>query len=192
VGIATPIFAVQILLIDMIGEMFPLIMLTYDPPEKRMMKMPPRNPKDKILTKETMMGILFNGTVMGLAAYVAFLAEYFHNHHLAHHYEKAMTVTFVSVVFGQYANLLSRRTYGPALGKYLFSNRSLLIAFALSISLMLLLIYVPVFNLYFHTSSLMPVDWLFPLTAGALCLIIYEYRKKQMNKRMNQGTLFPL
>ncbi len=186
-GIATPIFAVQILLIDMIGEMFPLIMLTYDPPEKRMMEMPPRNPKDKILTKETMMGILFNGVVMGITSYGAFLAEYFHNHHLANHYEKAMTVTFVSIVFCQYANLLSRRTYAAALGKYLFSNRSLLLAFALSFSLMLLIIYVPVFNLYFHTSSLMPVDWLFPLAAGILCLTIYEYRKKEKSKRYENG-----
>jgi Ca2+-transporting ATPase len=182
-GIATPIYAVQILLIDMIGEMFPLIMLTYDPPEKRVMETSPRNPKDKILTKDTMLGILFNGGIMGIASYGAFLAEYFHNHHLANHYEKAMTVTFVSIVFCQYANLLSRRSYGPALGKYLFSNRYLLFAFAISFSLMLLIIYVPVFNLYFHTSSLMPVDWLFPLTAGGLCLIIYEYRKKRNNKQ---------
>jgi Ca2+-transporting ATPase len=182
-GIATPIFAVQILLIDMIGEMFPLIMLTYDPPEKRMMETPPRNPADKILTKETIMGILFNGTVMGLAAYCAFLAEYFHNHHLTNHYEKAMTVTFVSIIFGQYANLLSRRTYGPALGKYLVSNKKLLFAFGLSLFLMLLSIYVPLFNYYFHTSSLMPVDWLFPLSAGAVCLAIYEYRKKIKSKK---------
>jgi Ca2+-transporting ATPase len=183
-GIATPIFAVQILLIDMIGEMFPLIMLTYDPPEKRMMEMPPRNPRDKILTRETIKGILFNGTIMGLASYGAFLGQYFHNHHLANHYEKAMTVTFVSIVFCQYANLLSRRTYGPALGKYLFSNRNLLFAFALSFSLMLLIIYVPIFNLYFHTSSLMFIDWLFPLAAGVLCLTIYEYRKKITNIKM--------
>jgi Ca2+-transporting ATPase len=183
-GIATPIFAVQILLIDMIGEMFPLIMLTYDPPEKRIMEMPPRNPKDKILTKETMQGILFNGTVMGLAAYTAFLAAYFYNQHYAHHYEKSITITFVSIVFGQYANLLSRRTYGPALGKYLFSNKYLLFAFAISISLMLLIIYVPVFNIYFHTSSLRPVDWLFPLTAGTICFIIYEFRKRRKNKQI--------
>ena len=43
-GIATPIFAVQILLIDMVGEMFPILMLTYDPPEKSIMEIPPRNP----------------------------------------------------------------------------------------------------------------------------------------------------
>ncbi len=181
-GIATPLFAVQILLIDMIGEMFPLIMLTYDPPEQKIMELPPRNPKDKILTKETMKGIIFSGTVMGLAAYGAFLAEYFHDHHLANHYQKAMTVTFVSIVFGQYANLLSRRTYGPAFGKYLFSNRNLLLSFAFSFSCLLLIIYVPVLNLYFHTSSLMFVDWLFPLAAGAFCLAIYEYRKKRKIK----------
>lgn len=99
-----------------------------------------------------------------------------------------MTITFVSIVFGQYANLLSRRTYGPALGKYLFSNKQLLVGFAISISLMLLLIYVPVFNLYFHTSYLRPLDWLFPLTAGAVCLIIYEYRKKSINKKSGKGT----
>jgi P-type Ca2+ transporter type 2C len=177
-SLPTPIYAVQILLIDMIGEMFPLIMLTYDPPEKQVMELPPRNPKDKILTKQTMMGILFNGTVMGLLAFIMFLAEYFHNHHLSDHYEKAMTVTFVSIIFGQYANLLSRRTYGPALGKYLFANKQLLLAFGISFSLMLLIIYIPLFNTYFHTSSLMPVDWLFPLAAGCFCLVVFEYRKK--------------
>ena len=116
---------------------------------------------------------------MGLAAYGAFLAEYFHNHHLNNHYEKAMTVTFVSIIFGQYANLLTRRTYDFALGKYLFSNKNLLISFGLSFALLLLIIYVPLFNLYFHTSSLMPIDWLFPLAVGGICLAIFEYRKKK-------------
>jgi Ca2+-transporting ATPase len=178
VGIATPILAVQILLIDMVGEMFPLIMLTYDPPEKTIMQDPPRNPKDKILTKDTMKGIIFNGTIMGLASYGAFLLSYFHNHHLSNHYEKAITVTFISIIFSQYANLLSRRTYGPALGKYLFSNRNLLLAFLFSVSCILLIVYVPAFNLYFHTSPLMLVDWLLPVAAGVVCLSIYEFRKK--------------
>jgi hypothetical protein len=28
--------------------------------------------------------------------------------HTQHHYEKAITITFISIIFGQYANLLSR------------------------------------------------------------------------------------
>lgn len=186
-GIATPILAAQILLIDMVGELFPLMMLTYDPPEKNMMESPPRNLKEKILTKTTMKDVLFNGLIKGFIAYGAFLAEYFHNHHLSNHYEKAITVTFVSIIFGNYANTLSTRTYGNALGKYLFSNRKLLFGFALSIICVLLIVYVPLFNLYFHTSSLMLVDWLFPLTAGGLCLAIYEYRKKEKITNLIMG-----
>jgi len=180
-GVATPILAVQILLIDIVGEMFPLIMLTYDPPEKSIMEDPPRNPKDKILTKQTMIGIAFSGIVMGLAAYSAFLFSFFINPDSANHYEKAITVTFVSIIFGQYANLLSRRTYGNAVGKYLFSNRNLLLAFAFSISCILLIVYIPTFNLYFHTSTLNAFDWTLPLAAGAICLIIFEIRKKILN-----------
>lgn len=65
-----------ILLIDIVGEMFPLIMLTYDPPEINIMEDPPRNPKDKILTKEVMTEIAFPGLVMGIVAYAAFLYSF--------------------------------------------------------------------------------------------------------------------
>ena len=176
-GVAIPILAVQILLIDIVGEMFPLIMLTYDPPEKSIMEDPPRNPKDKILNRGTMKGIVFSGIVMGLFAYGAFLFSFFIHPAGAHNYEKAITITFVSIIFGQYANLLSRRTYGNALGKYLVSNRNLLLAFAFSVSCILLIIYVPALNLYFHTAPLHAVDWILPLTAFAICISIYEIRK---------------
>ena len=189
-GIATPILAVQILLIDMVGAMFPLIMLTYDPPEKSIMENPPRNPKDKILTKGTMKGIAFSGIVMGLIAFGAFLFSFFIFPHGANNYEKAITITFVSIIFGQYANLLSRRTYGNALGKYLFSNRNLLLAFAFSVSCILLIIYLPPLNVYFRTSPLHAFDWILPLTAGAICLTIFELRKKIKNRinKLRQAT----
>jgi len=177
-GIATPIFAVQILLIDMVGAMFPLIMLTYDPPEKSIMENPPRSPKDKILTKEAMIGIAFSGIVIGIVAYSAFLFSIFINPHGANNYERAITITFVSIIFGQYANILSRRTYGNALGKYLFSNKKLLLAFVASVFCVLLIVYIPVFNLYFHTSTLSALDWLLPIITGAICLAIFEVKKK--------------
>jgi len=177
-GIATPILAVQILLIDIVGEMIPLTMLTYDPPEKSIMENAPRSPKDKILTKEAMFGIAFSGIVMGLVAYGAFLFSMFIYPHGANNYQRAITITFVSIIFGQYANILSRRTYGNALGKYLFSNRNLLLAFALSISCILLIVYIPVFNLYFHTATLNAVDWMLPIAVGAICLTVFELKKK--------------
>jgi Ca2+-transporting ATPase len=176
--IPIPILAVQILLIDIVGEMIPLTMLTYDPPEKSTMENPPRSPKDKILTNEAMIGIAFSGIIIGLVAYGAFLYSIYIHPHGANNYERAITVTFVSIIFGQYANLLSRRTYGNALGKYLFSNIKLLLAFAASLLCVLLIVYIPVFNLYFHTSNLSAIDWLLPIITGAICLAIFEIKKK--------------
>ena len=173
-GLAIPILAVQILLVDLVGEMFPLIMLTYDPAEKSMMIEPPRNPKDKILTHKAMLGIAFSGLVNGLTAYIAFLIFYLSSHN----YEKSITITFVAIIFGQYANLLSRRTFGNALGKYLFSNKYLLAAFALSISCILLIVYVPICNLYLHTAPLHLYDWILPISSGAICLLVFELLKK--------------
>jgi len=182
-GIATPLLVMQILAMDMLGEMFPLTMLTYDPPEKTIMDEPPRDPGTKILTKAALKGIVGRGMVMGIAAYAAFLAEYFHDHHHSHHYEKATTVTYVSILFGQMANLLSRRTEGSVWSGYLFSNPWLWGAIALSLMCMLLIVYVPFLNLYFHTSGLYPVDWLFPIGVFATCLAVYEWQKKAKQKR---------
>jgi Ca2+-transporting ATPase len=176
-GLPIPILALQILLIDIVGEMFPLIMLTYDPPEKSIMENPPRNPKDKILTNDTMKGIAFSGIIMGIIAYGAFLFSYLNNQNMPHQYEKAITITFISVIFGQFANLLSRRTYDIAIGKYLFSNINLLLAILFSVSCIILIVYVPVFNLYFHTSPLTVADWILPIGTGIICLIIYEVKK---------------
>lgn len=181
-GIATPLLVMQILAMDMLGEMFPLMMLTYDPPEKAIMDVAPRNPKDKILSRKVLKGIVLRGLVMGFAAYGAFLAEYFHNHHLSNHYEKATTVTYVSILFGQIANLLSRRTAESVWSKYLFSNVYLWGAIALSVTCMLLIVYVPFLNLYFHTSSLYAVDWVFPAAVFAICLAVYEWQKKTERK----------
>ncbi|MEI6349309.1 MAG: cation-transporting P-type ATPase [Bacteroidota bacterium] len=181
-GLPIPILAVQILLIDIVGEMFPLIMLTYDPAEKSIMEKPPRNPKDKILTLESMKGIAFAGLIMGLIAYGAFLISYFHNQGLPQQYEKAITITFISIIFSQYANLLSRRTVGNVISKYLFSNIKLIFAFLFSISCVILIVYVPLFNLYFHTAALRIFDWILPISAGIISLTIYEIRKKILHR----------
>lgn len=181
-NISPPIFAVQILLIDMVGELFPLMMLTFDPPEKRVMELPPRDPKAKILTRHALTEILYTGLIIGIVSYCAFFWMYHYEKQSLDHYEKAVTVTFVSIIIGQYANLLSRRTYTFALGRYLFSNMYLLLAFAFSFSLTLLIVYVPTFNKYFHTAPLPLSDWKYPFVAGLVCLAIFEIIKFSKTK----------
>jgi Ca2+-transporting ATPase len=101
---------------------------------------------------------------------------------LPQQYEKAITITFISIIFSQYANLLSRRTVGNVISKYLFSNRNLIFAFLFSITCVILIVYVPLFNLYFHTAALSVTDWILTIFAGIISLTIYEIRKKILHR----------
>jgi hypothetical protein len=46
-----------------------------------------------------------------------------------------------------------------------------------SLSCIVLIVYIPVFNLYFHTAPLAPIDWLLPILSGIICMIVFEIRK---------------
>jgi magnesium-transporting ATPase (P-type) len=62
------------------------------------MEDPPRNPKNKILNYSTIKGILFSGIIMGLVAYGTFFISLFIHPGSGQNYEKAITVTFVSII----------------------------------------------------------------------------------------------
>jgi hypothetical protein len=47
----------------------------------------------------------------------------------------------------------------------------------------LLIVYLPVLNRSFRTAPLTLTDWLLPLTAGAICLVVYEFRKRVSAKK---------
>jgi P-type Ca2+ transporter type 2C len=50
----------------------------------------------------------------------------------------------------------------------------------------MLIVYIPVFNLYFHTSPLHIVDWILALGAGVICLTIFEIKKGIHNRRLKK------
>ncbi|MBK9460310.1 MAG: hypothetical protein IPN94_12970 [Sphingobacteriales bacterium] len=62
------------------------------------MEMPPRNPQDKIPTKDTMISIVFAGTTMGLMA-MELLISYFYNPHGANNYEKSHNLLPLSLSY---------------------------------------------------------------------------------------------
>ncbi len=82
--------------------------------------------------------------------------------------------------------LLSRRTDDFVISKYLFSNCNLLIAFALSHTCILFVVYNPILNLCLHTAPLHSIDWLLTFSSAIACLIIYEAHKYWKRKKLNK------
>ena len=175
--------AVQILTIDLIAELLPIAALGWDPPTGNIMHDKPRNLKSHILNRDSIVDLAWAGLLMGALAYGNFLI-YFWRHHLDPRgasvagisYMAATTLTYVTVCLCQFANILLRRVKsGKLFSRYLFSNKQLILAFLMSLSCMLLLIYLPAAQRYLGYSGLHPIDWLFAVAAATVFMIVRKH-----------------
>lgn len=185
-NIPIAITAVQILAIDLIAEMFPLTALTWDPPMNSLMLEKPRDTKKHLLDKKNIYDLIFCGFMMGGLAYLNyFILIKSSNWDIKSltpdsiNYMRATGLTYISIVFCQFANIISRRAGNSSVfSKYLFSNKKLLLAFATSLFCICNIIYNPSIAYYFGTAPLMASDWGMAIISGIVYLLIRELQKK--------------
>ena len=172
-GMPIPITAVQILSIDLIGEMLPLMALTFDPPEKELMQRPPRKLGSHIIDRPRLVSLVFFGVLMGLAGYFSFYMVL----QTGGTESMAQAATFLGIVLVQYMNILSRRTAGTIFGRHLFSNRPLWSALVVSFLIVALITSYPAAGSWFGFETLGLKDWIWPLTAAVVFLACFEIVK---------------
>ena len=185
-----PILAAQILAVDLLGEIGPLTLLTFDPPGKDTMTRPPRKIKEHLLTLISASEITSVGIVIGGLAFLNFLL-FMRRGSISLtvddintvHYFKATALSYSTIVFCQFINILERRDERTSLfNKNFFSNKILLISIAISVGLVALVIYGPYISHFLAFAPITPTDWLFILGAAAVYLVIFEGLK--LYKRM--------
>lgn len=175
-GIPAAITAIQILAIDVVAEMFPITALGWDPAVGKLMREHPRKLDDHIMNRKTITEFIIFGLLAASLSYANYLFYFVRHHispeHLSTHavpYMQATILTYVTIVFCQFMNLLLVRTQGqPLWSSYLWSNKKLLAAFALSLVLILNIVYNPIVQPYFGSGSLTASDWLTAIAAAAL------------------------
>jgi Ca2+-transporting ATPase len=172
-GLPIPITAVQILSIDLIGEMLPLMALTFDPPEPDLMQRPPRKAEAHIIDRGHMLELVFFGMLMGLGGYLSFYMVLQTGGTQA----MAQTATFLGIVLIQYLNILSRRTTRTAFGRHLLVNPPLWSSLVLSFVLLIVITGVPAVGNWFGFEPLRLQDWVWPVAAAAVFLACFEAKK---------------
>ena len=175
-GIPAAITAIQILAIDLVAEMFPITALGWDPAAHNLMKDKPRDIHNHIINRKTVLEFVGFGCLAAVLSYTNYLF-YFARHHIsaqlsthAHAYLAATILTYVTLVFCQFMNLLLVRTQGQTalIGPYLWSNKKLLAAFAISFFCILNVVYNPIIQPYFGSAGLTGWDWLTAFGAAGL------------------------
>ncbi|MFH1638338.1 MAG: HAD-IC family P-type ATPase, partial [Candidatus Woesearchaeota archaeon] len=158
VGWPLPLIAVQLLWINLITDGLPALALGIDPPSKGIMKRPPRDPKEHILSRNIVIKMLFLG---GIAT--AFVLAIFHRE-LAFGLIRAQTMAFTLLVLLELIiAYLIRANYSESL----FSNKKLLLAVLSSFVLQMAVVYTPL-SKFFETSPLLFVDWIYMISVCAL------------------------
>jgi magnesium-transporting ATPase (P-type) len=81
---------------------------------------------------------------------------------------QATILTYVTIVLCQFTNLLLVRSGGKLFSSYLWSNKKLLAAFAISSFCILNVVYNPIIQPYFGSGPLTGWDWLTAFGAALL------------------------
>lgn len=190
---AIPILAIQILAIDLLAEVMPLTCLTFDPSSKGVMLNSPRDRNSHIMNKWSSSEVAFLGVLIGVLAFANFVFFMFREGVTltvgmteSIHYLRATTLTYMTIAFCQFANVISRRyDYVTAFNMNFFGNRTLLWSILASIGLIMLAVYVPFVSGFLYFTGLHPVDWLCVLGAAGIFLGVFELIKlwKRLRRR---------
>ena len=93
-------------------------------------------------------------------------------------YARATTISWVTIAFCQFVNILSRRyNYVSLFNKNFFSNKKLLSVILLSIGFVMLGVYGPYIHEFLSFASLSIIDWLYIMISTAIFLIAFEVMK---------------
>lgn len=196
--IAPAIGAIQILAIDVVAQILPITALGWDSAQHKLMREKPRNLHDHIINPPAIAGFIGFGLLAAVLAYGNFLL-FFARHSLSPKYltdlslplyHQATTLTYLTLVLCLYVYLMFERAdaHEHFFTDYLWSNKKLLIAFALSFFLIGNVIYNPWIQPYFNSGSLGIIDWLTAL-ACATMYMLFRLLQRHTRKHTRPAVL---
>ena len=192
-GLPLPLIPIQILWVNLVTDGLPGIALGLEAEEEDIMKMPPMDSSGGIFTKRMAWLIIFRGILTGLCTLGAFALVYYNTSDL----EVARTTAFVTLVLIQLVHSFECRSETKSFFEVgVRGNSFLLMSAAVSLLLMLAVVYFVPFQNVFSTVPLGLTQWitivLFVLigpiagVAGAVRERNGEYRR---NKKREEAEI---
>ncbi len=184
----------QILSIDLGTDIVPALALGAEPPEPGVMEKPPRSRQEHVITRTLLLrAYLWLGMIQSGAAMAAFYFMYWTSGYWGQWldlpasgplYRAATAMTLASVVATQIGNLFAQRTEQTSVFRIgLFSNRLAWVGIATELTLVVLIIYVPLFQGVFGTAAFPAQNWLFLFAWTPSLLLADEVRKVLLRRK---------
>ena len=147
---------VQILWVNLVTDGLLVVNLAMEPKEEDVMDLPPRNPKENIINMDILKNVLFVAVFMAAGTLWIFSREI-----NGDDIYRAQTLGFTTLAMFQIFNALNCRSRDKSVFKIgLFSNKYLITAIAISITLQMLATTLPFFQMALGTVALSLYDWM--------------------------------
>jgi len=184
-NLPVPLLAIQLLWLNLVTDSFPALALGVEKGDPDIMKIPPRDTKEPILTKSMLRGIILQSLAIAIASLLSYrwgLMAY------GGDLIKARTIVFTSLITAELLRAFSSRSQKYTLFNIgLFTNKTMVFAVLISFTLLLLVVYVPFLQPIFNTTALGLKDWPVILGFAVIPLIVGELSKVIFKEKVNKA-----
>lgn len=173
-GMPLPLLPLQILWLNLVTDTFPALALAVEPGDPDILRRPPRDPDEAILSGEFVRSVAFYGALITGATLAAFAVGL-----AANEPERATTLSFLTLALAQAFHLGNARSPGHVIARQrAFSNRYALGAVALVIVLQLLAVYYAPLARVLRVQPVALTDWLIVLPLALAPAIVGQGLKR--------------
>lgn len=178
-GWPIPLEPIQILWLNLVTDAFPALALGMEPAEPNIMQQKPRNPKESIINRKMLWGIVIQSVSMTIAVLGIF--------HVIHRgtgdVHIARNFAFITLVISELLRSFTARSEDLSIFRLgIFSNKFVVGGTLLSLLLMLAVVYIPFLQPVFSTQALYFADWglvllyaLIPSVVAEITKLVYRF-----------------
>lgn len=173
-GFGEALNPMQLLWINLVTDVFPALALALEPPERDVLKQPPRDPRQPIISRADSLRLLRESaaiTASGLGVFGLSLTRYGMG-------PQASTNLFMTLTLAQFLHSISCRSETTTvLDHRRPGNPYLSLAIGGSLAVQVLAVFLPPLRRLLRLSPLGPADWLLILAGSAAPFLINEAAK---------------
>lgn len=183
-GLPLPLSAVQILYVNLATDGLPALALAIDPPAPDLMQRPPRSPRTGVFTRPVVALMGVGGIWSALVNLLVFTMAL----KLGYPLDKAMSMTFVSLVLIQFLKAYNYRSDHLSVFTRPFANRWLNLAVFWELILLYLIMNLPVLQKAFGTHFLSLGEWAVLVAVAGSVVPVLELGKWFVRWKQNKGS----
>ncbi len=172
-GLPLPLLPVQILWVNLVTDGFSTAPLSVEPKEGDVLRQPPRDPREPVVTKRSIWRIAMVALIMTIGTLGAFYYSL-----RADGLPTARTMAFATLALFQLFNAFNVRSATTSIFRLGFlSNPYVLAGVGLSFLLQVAAIHLPFMQRIFETRALSLAEWALVFAVSSSVLIVEEIRK---------------